>query len=625
MLSRISVSSGAALLAASSLLAAGALAPAGAAVLPRAAVAQQETSRGGLADPPAPSRLLPRGLPVDARADTTAVTFLVRLKHDETTLATEATKRSNPDELAYRDFLPLRDAGKAYGANAKTLKKVRNAAKRAGLKIQIDPSRLFARLTGTVAKWNDVLGTKVEKVAASQGNPYTIYAASVKGNFPPPPKDFAASTTEWLTIYAIYEPQFDTVGVDAALVGELQGLLASPGSPQSWPRNGGTVPSGTCNAPAVTSGKVFVPGQLRTAYDMDGLAKKGMTGRDSRLAIISLGGGYDSADLDAAADCFGFTMPDIDVVTTSGVKSPFVNASLETHLDLITAAAVMPKAEAIHLIEAVNPLVGFPIAIAKSLDINGEPADVASISYGACEYSVAAGDSKGPVINLTEDLLKMAAVVGTSVVIAAGDHGSSACGGDYNGEPTVQYPSSSPWVTAVGGTRLTLKSDNTRKSEVVWNDLPYFGSEPAPGPAGAGGPSGLFERPTYQAGVTSVGPRMVPDVALMADMRPGWPIVYGEVLGTVGGTSGAAPFFAANLALIAAKERSRGYPILGFTNPWLYASANTDKNPFYDVVSGSNAVEMTGCCSAYPGYDMASGLGVPAMAALYKSLTPPAG
>lgn len=632
---RTALTSGAAAVAAFSLFAAGALAPASAAGVSSAVGVASEASgtpavstarsASSAASTQTPERLIPRGAVVDPRADSTPITFLVGLKRDNATLTSEATRRSNPEELVYRDFLSLVDAGKSYGATSKTLKKVRNAAKRAGLKIQIDPGRLFARLTGSAATWNDVLGTKVEKSAASQGDPYTVYSASVKGQFPSPPADFKSSTTEWLTVYALYEPEFDTVGVDQSIVDELQGLLASSGSPQAWPRNGGTLPSGTCDAPALTSGKVYAPGQLSTAYGADGLAKKRMTGRDTRLAIVSLGGGYDSADLDAAAECFGFTMPKVNVVTTTGVSEPFVNASVETHLDLITAAAVLPKAQTIHLVEAVNPLVGIVDALAKTLNIDGAPADAVSISYGACEYEYASGSDRGPLMSLTEDILKMAAVVGTSVVVAAGDHGTSSCGGTYADQPTVQYPASSPWVTAVGGTRLTLKSDNSRRSEVVWNDLPYVGDAPAPGPAGAGGPSAFFGRPTYQRGVTPVGPRMLPDVALLADIRPGWPIVYGDVLGTVGGTSGASPFFASHLALIAAKERSRGYPVLGFVNTWIYEAAGTSKNPFYDVVSGSNAVEMTGCCSAYVGYDMASGLGAPSMDLLYKSLPSPAG
>ena len=187
------------------------------------------------------------------------------------------------------------------------------------------------------------------------------------------------------------------------------------------------------------------------------------------------------------------------------------------------------------------------------------------------------------------------------------------------------YPATSAWVTAVGGTRLALKADNTRRSERVWNDLPYTGNWPAPGPAGAGGASVLVDRPWWQAGVTPIGPRTVPDVALLGAIRPGWPIVYGGEVFTVGGTSGATPFLGANLAAMSAHQRARGFPSVGFANAWLYSAAAGKKPAFVDITSGSNAVQLVGCCSAYPGYDMASGLGAPIMDGLYATLPKPAG
>jgi subtilase family serine protease len=222
----------------------------------------------------------------------------------------------------------------------------------------------------------------------------------------------------------------------------------------------------------------------------------------------------------------------------------------------------------------------------------------------------------------------MAAIVGTTVVVAAGDHGSSMCGAAYaedSGEPSVWYPSSSAWVTSVGGTRLALKPDNTRRNERVWNDLPYTEGWPAPAPAGSGGTSLVFSRPWWQAGSTPAGPRAVPDVALLGAVRPGWPIVYGGDLFTVGGTSGGAPFLAANLAAMSAHQRAKGYPSIGFANAWFYSAAAGTKPAFFDVTTGSNAVELVGCCSAYVGYDMASGLGVPIVDGLYATLPRPAG
>ncbi len=103
----------------------------------------------------------------------------------------------------------------------------------------------------------------------------------------------------------------------------------------------------------------------------------------------------------------------------------------------------------------------------------------------------------------------------------------------------MSYPAVSPYVTAVGGTRLALESGNRRSDEVVWNDSVY-GQEAA----GGGGYSKIETRPWYQDTVNTRKTRSVPDVAALADIVPGWPVVIDGTLQTVGGTSGATPFTA---------------------------------------------------------------------------------
>ena len=92
-----------------------------------------------------------------------------------------------------------------------------------------------------------------------------------------------------------------------------------------------------------------------------------------------------------------------------------------------------------------------------------------------------------------------------------------------------------------------------------------------------------------------------------------------------GGTSGATPFLGANLAAMSAHQRGRGFPSIGFANAWLYSAAAGTKPAFFDITSGTNGVQLVGCCSAYRGYDMASGLGAPIMDGLYATLPRPAG
>jgi len=212
----------------------------------------------------------------------------------------------------------------------------------------------------------------------------------------------------------------------------------------------------------------------------------------------------------------------------------------------------------------------------------------------------------------------MAALAGVSTFVAAGDSGSTTCprGSGVRGA-SLSIPAVSAFVTAVGGTRLTLGQGNGRVSETVWNDTPY--GERA---AGGGGVSKLVPRPQYQAQVSSTANRTLPDVSALADISPGWPVVTDASLHTVGGTSGSSPLTAAATALVAAKERAAGRPPLGLANGWFYSVA-TRPGAFFDIVQGDNDLNSVGCCTAGPGYDTASGLGVPNWTVLPATLPPP--
>jgi subtilase family serine protease len=182
---------------------------------------------------------------------------------------------------------------------------------------------------------------------------------------------------------------------------------------------------------------------------------------------------------------------------------------------------------------------------------------------------------------------------------------------------TLSYPAVSPFVTAVGGTRLALGAGNTRTSEVVWNDSAFGASA-----AGGGGVARLQPRPAYQDGANARDHRAVPDVSALADTVPGWPDVISSTLQTVGGTSGSTPFVAAATALVAASERQAGRPPVGLANGWFYKAAS-HPSAFFDVTQGSNDLAGVGCCQATVGYDPASGLGVPNWAVLPATLSPP--
>ena len=232
-----------------------------------------------------------------------------------------------------------------------------------------------------------------------------------------------------------------------------------------------------------------------------------------------------------------------------------------------------------------------------------------------------------------------------TVVSASGDDGSEDC---FPTPPTLQVddPASQPFVTGVGGTSLTTNATTgARASETVWNDGTEVG-------ASGGGVSSFWPMPSYQSGApgslhvingnssgsqcnaSSGDCREVPDVSADGDPGTGYVIYWngsGDAIGfppptqgwqVVGGTSAAAPAWAALIALANASGRCAGVPI-GFANPALYdAAASAYSTDFNDITSGNN--DMTGLNGGlYPagaGYDMATGLGSPNGAALVQSL-----
>jgi kumamolisin len=190
-----------------------------------------------------------------------------------------------------------------------------------------------------------------------------------------------------------------------------------------------------------------------------------------------------------------------------------------------------------------------------------------------------------------------AALLGISVCAASGDDGSSD--GDTDGRAHVDFPASSPWVLACGGTKL-VGTNGVIKSETVWNDGGDTG-------ATGGGVSSHFSKPKYQRNIAVPKPwgtvnkdgRGVPDVAGVADPQTGYNIIVDGQEGVVGGTSSVAPLWAGLIALL---NESLGKNV-GWLHSRLYGSG---EKAFNDITSGSN-----GAFSAGPGWDCCTGLGSP--------------
>jgi kumamolisin len=332
-------------------------------------------------------------------------------------------------------------------------------------------------------------------------------------------------------------------------------------------------------------------------------------GQGQTIGIIELGGGFTQSDLNTYFASLKISpVPSVTAVSVDGATNQPTGDTngpdTEVMLDIEVAGAIAPGAK-IAVYFAPNTDAGFLDAINQAVTDKTNQPSVISISWGGPESTWTAQS-----LQSYNTAIEAAAAVGVTICVACGDDGSTD--GVTDGLDHVDFPASSPYSLACGGTSLTL-SGKSISNEVVWNDLPNNG-------ATGGGISATFPLPSYQAGANvppSVNPgnyvgRGMPDVSGDADPNTGYQVqVDGSQL-VVGGTSAVAPLWAGLLALL---NQALGKPV-GYFNPGLYQSIHSDANTFRDITSGNN-----GDYSAAQGWDACSGWGSPDGAAILQALS----
>lgn len=557
----------------------------------------------------------------------TVITFLVGLPHPGKALEQAAQSVSTPGSTDFRQYLTVEQAAHRFGATPAAEAKLKAAAHASGLQARTDATRLFARVSGTVAAWQTVMGQAVQYSPAVAGSaqdesmaPFATYGFGSPDleTWAGPPAALRSSITWIVPIFLQYVASLDIPGVPPPPTKSTRLLIYPDDRPSRLPANGGSPLGQTCLTGDIAA-RTFTPSQMSQAYGLGGLQRAAVNGVQPRIAVLSLGGGFAQSDVDAAAACFGHRSPLVDTRLGLGIDQPIVSLSGESALDLQTVSWAGRGVKSLRFVQVANGPAGFIEAYALALTAWATPPDAITNSWGGCELEK--GDLAGSVATV-ESLLQLSALVGTSSFVAAGDRGSSAC--QSNGvlpddpRPTVEYPGSSPFITSVGGTQLNLGADNVRIGESVWNDLQYGATGNA---VGTGGPSAVFDAPWYQRPLTGSDVRSVPDISAQAGIGPGTTIYYGGTpVGPVGGTSQASPLVAAAFAVMSAKLRAKGDAPLGFVNPWLYRTARFHSDVMYDVTVGdnqypveyaTNSLNIPACCQALPGFDSASGLGAP--------------
>jgi kumamolisin len=360
-------------------------------------------------------------------------------------------------------------------------------------------------------------------------------------------------------------------------------------------------------------------------------------GAGVKVGIISLGGGFSQADLNRSMTNLGLTTGNVTFVGIDGATNTPVTGSVadqENALDLVCVAGMVPSANIVlykglnsgvyfnpnaNSANTLNSNSSFGNAIQRAVDDN---CNVITISWGINEQQTI-----GNVISYCGDYLAAplanAAARNISVFVSSGDYGSAATSNATIGM-SVDYPSSNPNVTAVGGTYLTLTNNNTRNSETVYNN-----SE-AGLPSGFGGSGGVSSinnsLPSYQTSLTyktypgntvsTLTTRGVPDISAAMNAYGYW--LNGTVRGG-SGTSASAPIMAGMMARFISLNGGRKPPGgSSGLNKIFYQNYGS----FNDIMTGNNASLLPTGYSATPLWDAVTGLGSQANATqTYQSVT----
>jgi kumamolisin len=529
--------------------------------------------------------------PADAK-ETVRVTVLVRRRPDGPPMPGPEYFLKPPTE---RRRMPEAEFAAKYGASEDDLAKVAAFADTHSLRVvETNAARRAVILSGTVSQMSRAFGVSLGR--------YEHSVVRRRGEEP---------RTE------TYRGRDGAIHIPADLVGIVEGVFGLDNR-NITKRNSADPPN---TVPLSTT-------QIAQLYDFPTNSAAGQT-----IGIVSVGG-YLASDISAT---FGGSPPTVTDVSVDGVTNGGFPDG-ETTQDICIAGLAAPGA-AIAVYFQNGSQAGWVDLFHKVAHPMGADPHVSVISSS---FYICDGDDAGTLANegisaafvsAVSAAFQDAAIQGVTVCIASGDTGSSSkVGGNpaawgypfpADGKAHVQFPGSSPWVLAVGGTTIGNVIGLTF-DEYVWNDPAP--ADPSNWGTTGGGVSDFFALPSYQIGAgvpTSVNDghtgRGVPDVAGNASINAGYSgLVVGGGPFIGNGTSASSPLWAGLIAVINAAIGAN----VGFANPTFYALGSS---AFRDIVPGAGPVDnsnsgITGY-PAGPGWDACTGWGSPNGKRLLAGLT----
>jgi subtilase family serine protease len=361
-------------------------------------------------------------------------------------------------------------------------------------------------------------------------------------------------------------------------------------------------------APWVPQG--YTPPMLRGAYGTAASVADGLDGSGQTVAIIDA---YASPTIFQDAQTYSQTNDPDHVLQPSQFHQVIAPGTLkraenkkqdpqgwwgEETLDVEAVHAMAPGANILY-VGAPNAYQDLDAALNHVVDRH--LANIVTNSYGWIGEALPPG-----FITPVEQTIEQGAAEGIGIYFSSGDEGDESLA--YGLAPTADWPASSPFVTAVGGTSLGVGSENTYAGETGWSTAKQTLVNGSWGPlgflyGGGGGPSHIFSAPWYQVGVnTDNGMRTTPDISMVGDPNTGFvegqtqyfpdgscpdggTVCYGEY--RIGGTSLSSPLMAGMMALVDQERADNGGSPLGFANPAIYDAYAQANGSFHDTQGSS--------------------------------------
>ncbi len=520
---------------------------------------------------------------------------------DPAGLDTLLSRVYDPKDPLYRHFLTPAEFTRRFGPTEQSYAAVAAYARSRGFSVSgTHPNRLILDVTGTASTVESAFALHLMRYRAHDG------------------QFFRAPDADPLLSSAVSGRISGIVGLSdlGKLVPHSHRKPSVPASAPIKPRAASGIQSFL--APASQPSQVgsgvgggLTPNDIKNAYNLNGVPQ---TGAGRTLALFELDG-YTPNDITAYENAFNLPqVPLLNILVDQFSGAPGSGAG-EVTLDIELMVALAPGATKILVYEGPNSGQGLLDTYNRIATDNA--AKEISTSWGLPE------SQQGAQVVAAENIIfKQMAAQGQSIYAASGDSGAYADGTTIG----TDDPASQPYVVGVGGTLLNVTfRGGFYASESAWGDPLNSSARTPHGSGGGGGVSVNWPLPDYQAGVgglASTVNRNVPDVSLDADPNTGYSIYFENGWVVYGGTSCAAPLWAAYTALVNQKRAANSEPDLGFPNPLLYQIAATPDYvaAFHDVQDGSD--NLSPAFATKPGYDNSTGLGTFNGAALLNLLAP---